>query len=435
MKRILLLITIILSATCVVARKEYRTIKDQLKNTDERAVENPLNTVNQLMKNDKLKDDPELYHYGVLANQKIDDLYNRKAYLKQNYDTEKLFKSVYGIYEFSLLCDSMERKEALAKGKTKIKYKYRSSHGELMRAQYPNLYNGGQFYITKKNFAEAYKYFSMYIDIRHNPIYGRTVKSKDSLQLIRAAYWATVCAWQTGERDKFVRYNAMALRDTVYRQKELELTARVAKAAGDTAAFIAALKSGIHEYPRQDYFFSNLIDHYNNRGDYAAALALSDSLLSSDPRSVMAQYGRSLVLLKMKRYDDCITLAKSIIATDSAYADAYYNAGSAYLAKASEMENKMKSNMPLPEMRNIKRTEDRLMRTALPYLERFRVLRPNAIEWWGRPLYNIYLALNMGDKFDEIDKLISEADKAKAANQKNGEQKNTGGKKITKANN
>ena len=224
----------------------------------------------------------------------------------------------------------MERKAAAAKGNDKVKYKYRSEHGALLRSQYVNLYNGGQFYLTKKNFAEAYKYFDMYILIRSNPIFDRPVKPKDSLQLIRAAYWATVCAWQTGERDKFLRYNRMALQDTVYRQKELELTARVAAAAKDTAAMVAALKSGVREYPMQDYFFTNLIDYYNGKGEFARALALSDSLLARDARSVMAQYGRSLVLLKMKRYDDCIAVAQSIVASDSTYAGAYYNIGAAY---------------------------------------------------------------------------------------------------------
>lgn len=413
MRKAFFFLMAVLCCVPALARKEYRTLKAQLKDANEGAVENPLNTVNQLIKNDKLKDDPELYHYGVMANLKINELYNRKAYLKQNYDTEKLFKSIYGLYDFSLLCDSMERKAAAAKGNDKVKYKYRSEHGALLRSQYVNLYNGGQFYLTKKNFAEAYKYFDMYILIRSNPIFDRPVKPKNSLQLIRAAYWATVCAWQTGERDKFLRYNRMALQDTVYRQKELELTARVAAAAKDTAAMVAALKSGVREYPMQDYFFTNLIDYYNGKGEFARALALSDSLLARDARSVMAQYGRSLVLLKMKRYDDCIAVAQSIVASDSTYAGAYYNIGAAYLAKASELEGRVTSDMPLQQLRSVKRSEDKLLRTALPFMERYRALKPDAVDWWGRPLYNIYLALNMGDKLEEVDKLITAAEQAK----------------------
>lgn len=45
-------------------------------------------------------------------------------------------------------------------------------------------------------------------------------------------------------------------------------------------------------------------------------------------------------------------------------------------------------------------------RTALPYLERYRTMQPDRQDKWALPLYTIYLNLNMGEKFDEIDKLI-----------------------------
>lgn len=45
-------------------------------------------------------------------------------------------------------------------------------------------------------------------------------------------------------------------------------------------------------------------------------------------------------------------------------------------------------------------------KAALPYLRRFRELAPNEREKWALPLYTIYLNLNMGEEFDEIDKLL-----------------------------
>lgn len=46
-------------------------------------------------------------------------------------------------------------------------------------------------------------------------------------------------------------------------------------------------------------------------------------------------------------------------------------------------------------------------RKALPYLERYRQLAPDMKDRWSRPLYTIYLNLNMGKEFDEIDKIIN----------------------------
>ena len=44
--------------------------------------------------------------------------------------------------------------------------------------------------------------------------------------------------------------------------------------------------------------------------------------------------------------------------------------------------------------------------SARHYLEHFRQLAPDQRNRWALPLYTIYLNLNMGDKFDEIDRVI-----------------------------
>jgi hypothetical protein len=43
---------------------------------------------------------------------------------------------------------------------------------------------------------------------------------------------------------------------------------------------------------------------------------------------------------------------------------------------------------------------------ALPYLEKYRKLQPEKTDKWALPLYTIYLNLNKGKEFDEIDKLL-----------------------------
>ena len=48
---------------------------------------------------------------------------------------------------------------------------------------------------------------------------------------------------------------------------------------------------------------------------------------------------------------------------------------------------------------------------ALPYLEKYREMMPDNQDHWALPLYTIYLNLNMGKEFDEIDKLINQSRK------------------------
>ena len=48
---------------------------------------------------------------------------------------------------------------------------------------------------------------------------------------------------------------------------------------------------------------------------------------------------------------------------------------------------------------------------ALPYLEKYRKMMPDKKDQWALPLYTIYLNLNMGKEFDEIDKLLNQGRK------------------------
>ena len=60
-------------------------------------------------------------------------------------------------------------------------------------------------------------------------------------------------------------------------------------------------------------------------------------------------------------------------------------------------------------------------RMALPYFEYYRQKSPETSDRWALPLYRIYLYLNMGKQFAEIDQLLSKIEKekeAKAAEQK-----------------
>ena len=44
---------------------------------------------------------------------------------------------------------------------------------------------------------------------------------------------------------------------------------------------------------------------------------------------------------------------------------------------------------------------------ARPYLELYREQAPNRLHLWGPLLYRLYMSLNQGDKFEEIQRLLN----------------------------
>ena len=79
--------------------------------------------------------------------------------------------------------------------------------------------------------------------------------------------------------------------------------------------------------------------------------------------------------------------------------EAYFNIATVYLnqALALEMENEPRKN-------RMRLTE--LYQQARPYMEAYRKLAPEDSKRWAPALYRVYLNLNMGKRFDEIDGIL-----------------------------
>ena len=64
------------------------------------------------------------------------------------------------------------------------------------------------------------------------------------------------------------------------------------------------------------------------------------------------------------------------------------------------------SNIKDPRFEQDRRDIRNLYAAAMPCMQKVRELQPDNIDRWAPPLYRIYLFLNKGKEFDEIDKLL-----------------------------
>lgn len=94
-----------------------------------------------------------------------------------------------------------------------------------------------------------------------------------------------------------------------------------------------------------------------------------------------------------------------IIAQNDTMPGTYLNAGLAYFNMAVEQDKNLKQS----NKQRLQIQSD--YKKALPYLEKYRKMMPDKKDQWALPLYTIYLNLNMGKEFDEIDKLLNQGRK------------------------
>lgn len=389
----LLLISI---APCLRAqRKEISQARSYIKSGKDLDKAEKLMT-DLLAKDSANRREPKIYLTWDQAVQKQYAVGNEKLYLKEKYDTASLFQLAKR--RFAIL-ETLDSIDALPDAKGRVRPEYRKKHAEQLAAIRPNLFFGGSYFVRKGDYKTAFAFYDTYLDCDRQPLFeGYAFNAKDTLTA-KAAYLATYCGYKAGSANSTLKYAEMARLDTATLRMTLRHMAEAYALKKDEPRRVAILKEGFARYVDSPYFFPRLMDHYTQASKLDSALAVADTALAQRPANILFMYAKANVLLNLERYDEAIALDDSIIARNDSLPDPYFDCATAYLNKALALENGA-------DVRKKKKEIMALYAKARPYMERYRKLQPEAKDKWARPLYRIYLNLNLGKQFDEIDKLL-----------------------------
>ena len=345
-----------------------------------------------LLENKANRDDMKIYQVWFEAVRGQYTQANERLYLKQKQDTAAFFDLNYRMFTILETLDSLDMRPDK---KGKVNLQYRQKNAELLNAYRPNIFNGGTYHLRKKEYEKAYKYYEFYIDCDRQPLFtGRNYTEIDT-RMAEAAYWATYSGYLMRDPVLTLRHRELALRDTSKVQYTLQYVAEARRWLNDQELYIAALEEGFRRFPTASYFFPRLMDAYTQENKLERALAIADSALSVCEQCDLYLFAKSTTLLRMEKYEECIKISDELIARNDTMAQAYFNAGTAYLNLA----------LLLDPYKQKKQVQQRYSE-ARPYMERCRALMPDEKEKWGPALYRIYLNLNLGRQFDEIDRLL-----------------------------
>lgn len=385
----------------ISATKPLKQIKINLKTASVASLSEARSIVEKSLKDSLLNGKYELYDLAIQVENKLYNVQNVKLFLKQKYDTIALYKTGYNIVDYARLADSIDM---LPDKKGRIKAKYKKENTEQMTRFYPNLYNAGLFYAKKGNYGEVKKYMSKYIDMKDSPILSSSVINNP--KIYRAAFWHMMsCFEQKRYKDVFM-YSDLAEKDTTNYEIVLRSEVIASDSLADTIRYVDKLWQGIKTASRDRFFFTRLTDYYNLKGDYEKSYLLTDSLMKTDTSEVLYKFAHGVVSFNIAKYDECISVLKSIINADSINSDTYYYIALCYYNKAVDEGQRLNSELSQKEYRKIKKVVTDYYSQSMPYMEKYRSLFPDRKDRWGLPLYKIYLSLNMATKFAEIEKIL-----------------------------
>ena len=408
MKRLVIILTLFVIPLLVVAAKKekeaepvklktlFKTAKKALK-TNSAQDKAEAGLLAALPRTDiDNKDRARIYYTAALLQQSLNGVHNRSAYLKQKYDTAAFFSTTLSLYQHLIRCDSVD---AIPNAKGVVQRKYESQVKSLMKKHRKNLLNGGIFQMRKQAYPIAYGYMDAYLKTNTNP--------KDTI-IPRVTYWVTVCGYNAKNPIWARRYidAAIAWVDSTQKPFMQEYKARTYAWQNDEKQWVNELNIGVKRYPQHDYFFLNLLDWYNSHRKFDQGLALADSLLDVHHEKALFWYAKSLLSLGKEDYQHCIQYSDSCIMRDKNYADAYFNKGLSFCNLALIAQQDACNDLKNPKCVEDRRVIQGLYQSARPCMEKVRQLQPENSSRWAPVLYRIYLNLNMGKEFDEIDAVL-----------------------------
>ncbi len=343
------------------------------------------------------KEKANIHFQCALLEESLNGVQNRKAYLKQPYDTAAFFNHLLQMYEELRLCDSID---CLPYSNGKVKNKFESKTRGLRKEYYKNILNGGRFFLKKNNYAVAFSFIDAAYEYAPN-------KADTTIQ--KLPYLATLCGYMTQNPQRTLKHINRALQIASLEQRPIlqEYRVRACALMKNDSAWVRELQRGVYLYPQHDYFFVNLADWYYSHHQIQQGINMADSLIEVCGSRALYWYSKSKLMLSDGNYEKCIEYSDSTIAKDPKFTDAYYNKGSAYLNQAVIARESACTDIKNPRYAEDRKIIQFLYQSARPCMEMVRKLDPKNPKRWAPPLYRIYMNLNMGKEFEEIDKVLN----------------------------
>ena len=382
------------------AQKALKPIKTALK---EKKYSDAVKQIAELRKDSLYRNDEKLCEYAIEAQRGLNDAQNTKLYLKQPYDTAAFFNTTYQIIAEAVRLDSIEQAALDNEG---TKPRQQRLVQDMLRTYFKNLNAGARYFYRQGKYAQAMPLLREAVGVMLSPLGERTLPSEQrspALVSKQAALYLSA-AYRTQCWDEVHRYEVQAMLDSSLRDHLLECLAFTAEARKDTAQYLHYLTQAWEDYPTRQPFFLRLTDYYLQQHDYAHVLTLCDRQLEVDTLRTAAYVARCNALLNLRRFDEVVATAEQLQQCDTLCAEAYYYMGTADAALGAMVT--LPKDARSAAYKQAHKKQQTYYRKAMESIEEYRRRMPDDKARWAPLLYQLYLWLNEGKKFEEVERLL-----------------------------
>lgn len=343
--------------------------------------------------------DPETWKLAGDFQKAIYDEENMKLYLPNGQaDTTKLYSSLAKMFEYYTKCDEVEQAKVNS-GELK-KPKLRKKLAKTLVTVRPNLTNAGSDAYNAGNYANALKFFGLYVDAPQNPLFADEDAVKNDTLTLLIANYAALAANTLKDEAAVIKYATIGKnhKDEGYRSLMCLAEVYGKGEKTDSVQWLATIKEGVEKFPAQEYFIGNLMDYYIQKGKIDEGLTQINEILANNPTPYF-MYVKGVLQYEKKDYEGAIATFNEIIAKNGDFvAESYSKIGDCYFFPAQVIvEENANLSMDDPKYATNEGKIKELYEKAKPFYEKAKELKPDNKQLWGQYLLNIYWKLNKSE--------------------------------------
>lgn len=347
-----------------------------------------INEARELIKpaltNSETANDPETWKVaGDIEYKSFDDertLEMQKQITGKGGNEEKMYEGLYNMYEPYIKADQLGQ---LPDDKGKIKNKVRKDIVKNMKDAHRFYINGGVFYNDKKDYKKAADFFERYWELPTLDMFEENradFNTQDStFQTIK--YYAVISALQSQDRPRTIGLLKKIIaepyiQNSTYKESDVyEILASQYQEAGDSIAFVNALREGVQKFPSNNYFISNLINEFIRGGKASEAMAYLDQAISNDSSNACELLSvKASLYAEQKDYDQAEGAYSKAVSMDANCEKALEGLGVLYILKAQDIKEKAGQTTDRTAAAQLDKETISNYQKSLPYLEKYRDL-------------------------------------------------------------
>ncbi|MDR2774481.1 MAG: hypothetical protein LBC19_07025 [Tannerella sp.] len=333
---------------------------------------------------------------------------NTKQMLSQQPNEAVMYEALMYVYPYFKKANELDN---LPDAKGKVKPKFTKDIRSTLKANMAYYLNGGAYFFEQKDYKKSFDLFDQYIEIADSKLIKEGVKpgeeTVDSIY-IYANYYAAIAAIQLND-DHTLAIEALKRASKIdYKRNDmLQYLADEYKNIKDSLNFQKTLEEGLSIFPKESYFIMNLVSLYINAEQNDKAIEYINAAIINDPTNAQLydvagrvyESGLKDYAKAEEFFAKAIELDGENAETQSNLGRIYFNQGVMQLEEANNIADVKKYNEERDKAKG-------LFKKALPYFEKAYQLNPDAFDN-KMALRSIYYNLDMGDKFEEMDKIMN----------------------------